>query len=102
MSQFVANVILKERVYYMNKIRLTNDQWYDFKNGWVIGDTEIEEWVNEVLNDLLEDKEDFSSSFRASGNACVWGFKWGEKIEIGYTRGYQNITLLKENGRWVF
>lgn len=67
---------------------------YDYSNGVQIEKETIDEWIEEILDDLVESKEKYS--IIRSGNSMVIGIRHKKEIEIyevtsGYTEHLYKI-----------
>ena len=68
------------------------------KNAVHVNDTEVQEMIDEVLEDLIASKEKTDFCFQATGDTLVAGVKWSAEgeIEIIVTQKYNHACLLKD------
>ena len=68
------------------------------KNAVHVNDTEVQEMIDEVLEDLIASKEKTDFCFQATGDTLVAGVKWSAEgeIEIIVTQKYNHTCLLKD------
>ena len=68
------------------------------KNAVHVNDTEVQEMIDEVLEDLIASKEKTDFCFQATGDTLVAGVKWSVEgeIEIIVTQKYNHACLLKD------
>ena len=68
------------------------------KNAVHVNDTEVQEMIDEVLEDLIASKEKTDFCFQATGDTLVAGVKWSAEgeIEIIVTQKYNHACLLED------
>lgn len=66
--------------------------FHDFSQGVEIDDSKINNWINEVLNDIarqIESREESPLSLCSSGNTTVWAWQSDDSIELFITDKYK-------------
>ena len=68
------------------------------KNAVHVNDTEVQEMIDEVLEDLIASKEKTDFCFQATGDTLVAGVKWSAEgeIEVIVTQNYNHACLLRD------
>ena len=68
------------------------------KNAVHVNDTEVQEMIDEVLEDLIASKEKTDFCFQATGDTLVAGVKWAAEgeIEVIVTQNYNHACLLRD------
>ena len=82
----------------MYKIKFKSEYVYTNKNAVHVNDTEVQEMIDKVLEDLIASKEKTDFCFQATGDTLVAGVKWSAEgeIEIIVTQKYNHDWLLKD------
>lgn len=79
-------------------IKFKSEYFDTNKNAMHVNDTEVQEMIDEVLEDLIASKEKTDFCFQATGDTLVAGVKWSTEgeIEIIVTQKYNHACLLKD------
>ena len=79
-------------------IKFKSEYFDTNKNAVHVNDTEVQEMIDKVLEDLIASKEDVDFTFQAAGDTLVAGAKWNEEgeIDVIVTQKYSNACLLKD------
>ena len=79
-------------------IKFKSEYFDTNKNAVHVNDTEVQEMIDEVIENLIASKEDVDFTFQATGDTLVAGAKWDEEgeIDVIVTQKYSNACLLKD------
>ena len=79
-------------------IKFKSEYFDTNKNAVHVNDTDVQEMIDEVLEDLIASKEKTDFCFQATGDTLVAGVKWSAEgeIEIIVTQKYNHACLLKD------
>lgn len=79
-------------------IKFKSEYFDTNKNAVHVNDTDVQEMIDEVLENLIASREKTDFCFQATGDTLVAGVKWeaeGE-IEVIVTQRYNHACLLKD------
>lgn len=68
----------------------------DNSNAVHVDDKDVQRMIDEVVEKLVESKEESDFRFQATGDTLVAGLKCEEEIEIMVTQNYSHACLLKD------
>ena len=79
-------------------IKFKSEYFDTNKNAVHVNDTEVQEMIDEILEDLIASKEKTDFCFQATGDTLVAGVKWSAEgeIEIIVTQKYNHACLLRD------
>ena len=79
-------------------IKFKSEYFDTNKNAVHVNDTEVQEMIDEVLEDLIASKEKTDFCFQATGDTLVAGVKWSAEgeIEVIVTQNYNHACLLRD------
>ena len=79
-------------------IKFKSEYFDTNKNAVHVNDTEVQEMIDEVLEDLITSKEKTDFCFQATGDTLVAGVKWSAEgeIEVIVTQNYNHACLLRD------
>ena len=79
-------------------IKFKSEYFDTNKNAVHVNDTEVQEMIDEILEDLIASKEKTDFCFQATGDTLVAGVKWSAEgeIEVIVTQNYNHACLLRD------
>lgn len=79
-------------------IKFKSEYFDTNKNAVHVNDTEVQEMIDEVLENLIASKEKTDFCFQATGDTLVAGVKWSAEgeIEVIVTQNYNHACLLRD------
>ena len=79
-------------------IKFKSEYFDTNKNAVHVNDTDVQEMIDEVLEDLIASREKTDFCFQATGDTLVAGVKWSAEgeIEVIVTQNYNHACLLRD------
>lgn len=79
-------------------IKFKSEYFDTNKNAVHVNDTDVQEMIDEVLEDLIASREKTDFRFQAAGDTLVAGVKWDAEgeIEVIVTQKYNHACLLRD------
>ena len=79
-------------------IKFKSEYFDTNKNAVHVNDTDVQEMIDKVLENLIASREKTDFCFQATGDTLVAGVKWDAEgeIEIMVTQKYNHACLLKD------